>query len=746
MLRKTFARSQPKPRSSQAAAWIALLLYVLLFPLLHAALREGVTAAAAIWIALFGWTLGWRAGALAGLLSPLIQAGLLVLWGRPAEHLLTRPFVALEVTEFGVGVAAGLLRGAIDQRQHALEMLRRKERALRLLATVNRAAAQARSEEELLRAVSQIAVGEGGYRMAWVGRALSDGRVEPLAWAGEGVADYLGAGGWRWDDSPFGKSTAGTAIRQGHSVVRRIDDPENRPWREAAQRHGIAAALGLPLRVVGATWGALVVYASERQAFEPEERDVLEEVARSLTVGLERIRLHWELVHQATHDPLTGLLNRRGFEQRARVLLERAREHGKSVAVVYIDLDRFSEVNDMLGHEQGDQVLVGAARRIIGTVRDRDLVARLGGDEFALALPVEDFRDVHGVTERVLAVLNEPFTVAEQEFTLGASMGVACFPRDGETLEDLVRRADFAMYEIKRRGGQGAVRFFDPGEEARYRERVALAAELRRALAEGELALFFQPVLDLRSGTVHECEALLRWPHPEKGMVSPAVFVPLAEEVGLAKELDRYVIVRALAQVAAWDQDGWDVRVAVNLSAPTFNDPELPAWVTAALDCGVPGGRLCLEVTERLLLDGEAAVSVFQKLKTLGVRLALDDFGSGYSSLAYVQRFPVDEIKVDKAFVAGLGNDPKAMAIVRTIVTLAHELGIEVVAEGVETEAQLGIVRAMGVDLAQGYLIGPPLPAAEVSRWFPPAFRATRVSSSASQHGKTWEGIRSSSR
>lgn len=415
----------------------------------------------------------------------------------------------------------------------------------------------------------------------------------------------------------------------------------------------------------------------------------------------------------ARHDPLTGLSNRAQYHDALEAALARARREGSSVTVMTVDLDRFKEVNDSLGHAAGDALLRAVAGRLTAQTRAEDTVARLGGDEFAVVqVSVGDPPDAAQLADRLIAVLCNPYDLpsGQRVAGCGASIGAAIFPTDGEDADTLMRAADAALYRAKAEG-RGVARFFEPGMDDALAVRRRMTQDLRLAVADGAFELAFQPLQSLPTGALDGFEALLRWPHPEHGLIPPAAFIPLAEETGLIVPLGAWVLRSACREAARWPNG---LKVAVNLSPAQFRDgPALIQTVRDALSAaGLEPSRLELEVTEGLLLqDSDATLSVLRQLKDLGCRIVMDDFGTGYSSLAYLWRFPFDKLKIDRSFVAGMSTEPKAAAIVATVVALGRTLGLTVTAEGIETAAQAGALNEAGCDFGQGYLLGRPMPA-----------------------------------
>ena len=506
-------------------------------------------------------------------------------------------------------------------------------------------------------------------------------------------------------------------------------------WNAAAERlHGIPAAeaLGLPLddvlhyelpgepdsgagaalRIAADTEDALlyvgpdgrrhyVAVSSSTLRGEHGEPEGLLAVVRDVTT---RREMALRLQHQATHDALTGLPNRAAFGDRIGAALADGRPFG----VLFLDLDRFKGVNDTLGHDAGDRLLVAVAERMREAVGDDGLVARFGGDEFGIVAELPPER-VAALAEAMLARVAQPVDVGERTVTPGASIGTVADASAYADAETLLRDADTAMYEAKRAGrAQAAV--FDPAMHASASLRFGLENDLRHAVERDQLRLAFQAIVDLRTGAIGGFEALLRWQHPEHGLVSPDRFIPIAEDIGIVDALDRWVLFAACRAVGAWPQDT-PLFLSVNCSDQAFVQTELPALVDAATrEGGVPPESLVLELTERALVDEQAALRQIAAMRTKGVRLSIDDFGSGYSSLGLLHTLPVDALKVDRSFISELETSPSARAIVRAVASLSDELGLGTVAEGIETAGQLAVLREAGCRYGQGYLFTPPVP------------------------------------
>ena len=422
-----------------------------------------------------------------------------------------------------------------------------------------------------------------------------------------------------------------------------------------------------------------------------------------------------QIARLAHYDPLTDLPNRVLFQKSLSEALARRSRKGDALAVHFVDLDRFKTVNDTLGHPLGDALLKIAAERLRGCVREGDTVARLGGDEFAVVQTGLD--DANGATRlaaRIVEAMSAPFDLQGHQVVIGASVGVSLAPTDGDEADELLKKADMALYRAKA-DGRGAYHFFERAMDEQLQARRALELDLRRAVQAGEFELVYQPLYHLGDERVTGCEALLRWRHPERGTVSPADFIPLAEEIGLIVPLGEWVLRRACAEAANWPDH---VRLAVNLSPAQFRDRGLVRTVISALaSSGLAAERLELEITESVLLQDSAAnMTMLHDLKALGVRISMDDFGTGYSSLSYLRSFPFDKIKIDQTFVRDILHDSDALAIIKAVLDLGASMGVTTTAEGVETLEQLNALRGQGCAEIQGYFISRPAPASEIAK------------------------------
>lgn len=440
---------------------------------------------------------------------------------------------------------------------------------------------------------------------------------------------------------------------------------------------------------------------------------------RSMRYALERSRAADELNRLANFDPLTGLANRNLLISRLSEDVYRAKTKGGNVALVLLDLDRFSEINGTLGYEIGDLLLQTVAERLSGCAELGNLVARLGGDDFALIINDAGSKDdAAAFADRILRLLREPFLLSGQSVRSSCSTGISSFPSDADNADMLFRNADFALMQAKA-AGRNTYRSFDESARAALQDRIALAGDLLPGLEREEFRLVYQPIVNVATGEIVGLEALLRWQHPSRGNVPPGEFIPLAESTGTILQIGEWVLRQASRQVAAWRSEGLDIRVAVNLSPRQIQSLDVASLVSSTLDgAGIDSSGLALEVTEGLLVeDSEANVLTLERLRQMGIRVYIDDFGTGYSSLSYLKRLPVTALKIDGSFINGADWSPDDQMIIRAIIGLARNLGLGVVAEGVETIAQMELLLAEGCDIMQGYLFSRPVEADQLVQW-----------------------------
>jgi diguanylate cyclase (GGDEF)-like protein len=425
-----------------------------------------------------------------------------------------------------------------------------------------------------------------------------------------------------------------------------------------------------------------------------------------------------QIMFQATHDALTGLPNRTRFLERVSQAVSAAKRGGPALGMLMMDVDRFKDINDTLGHHFGDQLLIEIGRRLTQTAGPRDIVARLGGDEFAVMFFARDAKQALDEAARVETAFTAPYLLGDVVVEVDASVGIALFPAHAEDADTLMKRADIAMYDAKK--NQSGAALYEAGRDEHSVRRLSLMMELRQAIARDELELYYQPKIDVPTERVVHAEALVRWNHPVHGVMRPDEFIPLAEQSGRIGLITRWVIRKAIAQCAQWRADGLELTVAVNLSALDLFDSELPTFISGLLsDAALPAASLMLEITESAVMkDAAYAQRILSDLKRRGICLAIDDFGTGYSSLAHLKRLPVDELKIDKSFVLNLSESASDdLVIVRSTIELGHNMGLVVIAEGVETAESWRVLKRLGCDMAQGYYMSKPLPAAGFGEW-----------------------------
>ncbi|SBT04246.1 Diguanylate cyclase/phosphodiesterase with PAS/PAC sensor(S) (fragment) [Candidatus Accumulibacter aalborgensis] len=592
---------------------------------------------------------------------------------------------------------------------------------------------------------------DGSVRhMASTGRVITDqqGRAARVVVVSHDITDRKQAEQWERIAATAFESQQGMFITDAHSVILRVnqafstitgysaaDCVGRTPKMLSSGRHDAAfyAAMRASIEGTGVWRGEIWNRRKNGEVFAEwltisavrDSEGKVTHYVSALTDVSEYKAAQEEIERLAFYDALTGLPNRRLLHDRLRVAIATSARSDRQGALLFIDLDNFKTLNDTLGHDMGDHLLRQVAKRLSGCVRERDTVARLGGDEFVIMLDDLDGRTDEAagqcriVGEKVLAVLNHPYDLAGHEYQNTPSIGVTLFGgQHGSAIDDLMKRADLAMYEAKA-AGRNTLRFFDPRMQAVVTARAALEKDLREAIRKQDFVLYYQPQVD-GVGRIIGAEALLRWQHEQRGIVSPAEFIPLAEETGLILPLGLWVLETACAQAALWAaQPGREhFTVSVNVSARQFRLPNFVEQVLAVLAAGANARNLELELTESMLLDNiEDTIVKMTALKERGVSFSLDDFGTGYSSLSYLKRLPLDQLKIDQSFVRDLLTDPNDEVIARTIITLAASLGLSVIAEGVETVEQRDVLAAQGCHAYQGYLFSPPLPAADFARF-----------------------------
>jgi len=605
----------------------------------------------------------------------------------------------------------------------ATEITGRKEAALRIvrlnrvyavLSGINALNVRARDREELFRESCRIAVEQGGFGMAWIGvldRATLD--VTPVAWHGmdEGAASMKASAR---DDIPAGLGMVGQAIRGKAPVTTNdinADPAAGGPRRAEALRKGFQSIIAMPLMVDDEVRATLTLFARERNFFSDDEMKLLTELAGDISFALDHIEKAEKLDYLAYYDSLTGLANRTLFNERLTQYLNIAQQDKGKIALVLADVERFKTINDSLGRQSGDALLKQVAERMGQVIRPAN-VGRIGGDHFAIVLPgVRGRSEIARIVEGILKdCFAQPFRVNGTELRIAAKAGIAHFPSDGGDAEALFTSAEAALAKAQQTGER--YQFHSHELTAGTSGQLALENRLRQAMEKDEFILHYQPKVDLDSRRIVGVEALIRWQNPELGLVPPLKFIPLMEETGLILDVGAWALTRAVADHAQWTGQGLAApRIAVNVSAIQLRRKDFVAVVEQALKGGAMPPGIDLEITESLLMeDVEASIQKLKEIRKIGLSIGIDDFGTGYSSLAYLAKLPLATLKIDRAFIIHLLDDPDSATLVQTMISLAHTLNLKVVAEGVETEEQAKILRLLKCDQMQGYLFSKPLP------------------------------------
>jgi diguanylate cyclase (GGDEF)-like protein len=596
------------------------------------------------------------------------------------------------------------------ENERLLRELRDRHRLLEELSRIQRAIARQQPLQSILDAVTRGAQNLLGDERAELRMRDPDDPQMLVLHAHLGVPVELAKELWRLPVSAAG--AAGQALLRDDVVV--SEHPRTDPTgRCGPAAGGAGAAMAAPVHDDGTVVGSLLVASCRRRHYTDRDREVLRVFADQVSLAVTDHKIR-ERMSEAYHDSLTGLASRALFLEQLDYGLARARRQATQLAVLFLDLDRFKMVNDSLGHAAGDALLVVVADRLRQCLRASDRAARFGGDEFAVVLEdLERQEDAVTIARRIISVLQEPFLIQDKVVFVNASIGITFNVDAGTAGEDLMRTADLAMYQAKR-NGKGRYEIFEPAMRAQLLSTLDTEAHLRRAVERHEFVLHYQPIVDLTDGRINGVEALLRWRHPERGILAPIHFVPLAEETGLIVPIGQWVLRMACREVAAWNAARHGkppLAVNVNLSARQLQQADLPCILADVLgETALDPACLVLEITESLLLhDTEATMSRLGQIKALGLRLALDDFGTGYSSLAYLRRFPIDIIKIDKSFVGQIACGPEASRLARAIVQLGQTLELVTVAEGIESADQVAELRSAGCGFGQGYYFAKPL-------------------------------------
>ena len=608
------------------------------------------------------------------------------------------------------------------------QLLENNERLKNLysaLSQCNQAIVRSVDEAELFPIVCRDAVNFGGMKMAWIGKLNEEGgSINPVAFYGEGT-DYLEGLVISVDpNDPAGKGPSGEAFRTNTPYW--CQDFANNPmgvvWQERGREFGWGSSASLPLCCGSQVVGIFNIYASKVNAFDEAAKKLLEEMAMDISFALDsyatefaRTEAESHIYYLANFDNLTGLPNRAHLDEYLKDMLSLAKRNHENITLMFIDLDHFKDINDSLGHSIGDTLLIEAASRFQMQLREEDIVARLGGDEFIVLLPSTSMSGAEQVAQKLLDIFKNPFKIDGHDLSVSASIGIALYPEDGNDFETLSRNADIAMYRAKQEGRNGYCFFTSQMQEISLRN-LEMNNALRHALQRQEFQLHYQPQISTFDGKIIGVEALIRWNNPELGNVSPSEFIPIAEENGMILSIGEWVLQTAIQQAKKWlEEGGTPVIMAVNLSAIQFRHLSLPTMVSRMLDeVKLPPEYLELELTEGVaMVDPKKAITIMNDLHERGIRMSIDDFGTGYSSLSYLKKFKIYKLKIDQSFVRDISIDDEDKAIVSAIISMAKSLGLQTIAEGVETIGQLEYLREQGCDEIQGYYFSKPLSAKE---------------------------------
>jgi len=607
----------------------------------------------------------------------------------------------------------------ITERKRAETQIIRLNRLYGILSGINAAIVRIRNQQELFTEACRIAVEQGHFRMAWIGSVdINGGKLTPIAWSGvdEGYLDKMNS--YIKNKGTNSLPLVVRALQEKTPIV--CNDIDSNP--QVAYLHLDALQRGyrsmgiFPLMRNDQPVGLFTLYASEPNFFDREEIKLLTELTANISYALEYIEKEDKLNYLAYHDVLTGLPGRTLFHDRLVQAVTNAHRHGDVLGVLFIDLDHFKNINDSLGHHAGDMLLKQVAALFNACMREDDTVARLGGDEFVVILASMASEDeAWMVSQKILKLMTEPFTIEARELFVTCSIGIALYPKDGEDAKALLQSADGALYLAKNKGRNNA-QFCTAEMNTRALERLTLEYELRQAINRREFLLHYQPRVDIVTSEITGMEALVRWQHPVQGLFYPTKFIPVAEESGLIVPLGEWVLRTACEQNKAWQLAGLKpVSIAVNLSARQFKQQDLVELVSRILqETELDPSYLELELTESMVMQNvEAAITTLNQFKAIGVKLSIDDFGIGYSSLNYLKHFPIDFLKIDQSFVRDITTNQDDAIIAKIIISMAHDLGLRVIAEGVEAEEQKSFLCLHRCDEMQGYFFSMPVPAEE---------------------------------
>ena len=602
---------------------------------------------------------------------------------------------------------------AITERKATEARIRHLNRVLAMQGSINALIVRVHDRDELLREACRIVVETGAYTMAWIGLLDTDGsEIQIAASFGEHAEAFL------QDieiETPLHSGPMSVSIRENRPlwIHNYRQSALTAPWHERSERFGFGSVAALPLRRGDMTIGGIALYAKDASVFDDEETMQLEEMAGNLSFAIERIEKEKMLKHLTNYDALTGLPNRVRFLNRVTHHLRSAIASGRKLAVVQLNLERFKNINDSLGHSAGDEILKQVAKWLTHVVGDAKHLARLDADNFAVVIPEIDTEgDVALLVERWMKMLCErPFSARENTFRISAKLGISMYPDDGSNADTLFKHAEAALKQA--RASRNRYLFHTPKMTEMMAGKFMLENQLRQALEKQEFVLHYQPKVNMVGGELTGAEALIRWNDPRTGLVPPVRFIPMLEETGLIYEVGRWALSKTIEDYLRWRKAGLPVvRVAVNVSPLQLRDRHFIDDIERVIGNDPEAARgLELEITESMIMeDVEYSIAALRKIRSMGVTIAIDDFGTGFSSLSYLSKLPLDTLKIDRSFVVDLAEAPERLAQVSAIINLARSMHLKVVAEGVETEDQLNLLRMLGCDEMQGFLFSKPVP------------------------------------
>ncbi len=591
-----------------------------------------------------------------------------------------------------------------------------------VLSKINEFIIRVGNINELFEGVCPILVDEGGFKFAWIGLVDKDTKeIRPVAMWGDGEAYIKGLKFYAREDLPEGISPAGKAILEGKIIASDDIDHDARmlSWRRGALSFGFRAYASIPIRMSDEVIGALTIYSATPFTFGQDEMRLLGEISGDISFAIGYIGKLQKTKYTSLFDPLTDLPNRNHILQELQRLIDVSAVSGKPVALIVMDVDWFKGINETIGYAKGDALLKQIAKMLVPALRDDRQLGRIGPDEFAMIGPdISNEETIYRVVESIKSLFIDPVQMDGEKITVSFSMGISVYPNDGNSAEDLVKIAEASLVQIKGAGTRGIVNY-SPAINNKISGMLKLKNSLINAVKNKEFLVYYEPKIDIKNYTIAGVEALIRWQKPDEGLVRPARFIPILEETGLILPVGQWVFEEAAKQVMQWNARGYNLRVAINVSAAQLDQKDFVKWIImTARDRNIDPLSIELEITESLIMKNvEDKIEKLLQLRDYGISVAVDDFGTGYSSLAYLKRLPVNSLKIDISFIKSLPEDKENAKITETIISLAKALNLKTIAEGVDKMEQIDFLRKLGCDEAQGYYFTMPLPAREFEKF-----------------------------